>query len=96
MIIGLFIIILFSIIICGCEENNVTPQVNQVAIDQVISLIDDLPSEEEIQIEDEWMIEDIKLEYGKLTEEEKKLVTNYNQLIILEEKISSLKQAIIS
>lgn len=90
----IIVILLFSFILCACEEN-VTPQVNQGAIDQVIASIDGLPLEEEIEIEDEWMIDDIEAKYGKLTEEEKKLVTNYSVYITIKEKIASLKQAII-
>lgn len=94
---GLFIIVvlLFSFILCACEENNVTPQVNQGAIDQVIASIDGLPLEEDVEIEDEWMIDDIETKYGNLTDEEKKLVTNYSVYLTIKEKIASLKQAII-
>lgn len=66
-------------------------QQEQKLVDNIISLINELPEIENVCLDDEMIIQNVRDAYEKLTEELKKKVINYDKLEKLEDKIFSLK-----
>ncbi len=63
----------------------------QDAADVVIQMIDNLPEEDELTLDDEQDVIDTRDCYDDLTSREKGLVTNLNKLLGLEDKIEELR-----
>lgn len=81
--------LMFLLLICSCITNNPTPEPTNV--ENVISMIKDLPTVSSVTLDDETQIGEARNAYDALTEEEKGEVTNLSKLTSLEEKIKVLK-----
>lgn len=70
---------------------DLTEHIHKTTVEEVIRLIENLPSVQELQVEDEQVVLHIKALYEGLTEDEKHLVTNINKLQEAIKRIEDLK-----
>ena len=77
-----FLLFVFSIYGCKPEENE--------NVNNIINLIEELPNVNEITLDHEEIIMDIEFRYSVLTEEEKLLVTNYQKMFEIKNRIQYL------
>lgn len=73
------------------EPKKVEETVNQDAISTVINIISKLPKQ--IKLEDKELILEARRNYDKLTDKEKELVVNYEELLQAEAKLKNLEEA---
>lgn len=86
----LSIICLFSIVGCKQEE-----QINKEKANEVVNLINELPTTSELTLDYEELIINIRTKYDSLSADEKTLVSNYYKLTSAEAKIERLKNELI-
>ncbi|MGN0656747.1 MAG: putative Ig domain-containing protein, partial [Ruminiclostridium sp.] len=67
------------------DKDDASGNENDTAVDNVIDLIDKLP--DNVTVDDEKAVEDAREAYDKLTDEQKKHVTNYGDLLDAEKKL---------
>jgi len=84
----LFLLITSLIFFIGCSDNK---KINEQKINEIIDLIDSLPNIDQITIELEEDILNIKNSYESLNDIEKQKIVNYSKLIEFELKIKYLK-----
>ena len=71
-----------SLFLIGCNSNK--------NVDEVINLIDNLPSIEEITIENKYAIEEIGYKISELSDKEIKKISNYNEYKLYQIQIDSI------
>ena len=74
-----FLLFVFSMYGCKPKENE--------NVNNIINLIEELPNVNEITLDYEEIIMDIEFRYSVLTEEEKLLVTNYQKMFEIKNRI---------
>lgn len=77
-----FLLFVFSMYGCKPKENE--------NVNNIINLIEELPNVNEITLDHEEIIMDIEFRYSVLTEEEKLLVTNYQEMFEIKNRIQYL------
>ena len=76
--------------IAALEAQENANKADKEAADKVIKLIDDIP--ETVTLKDKSTVETVRKAYDKLTDKQKKLVTNYSDLTDAEATIKSLEE----
>ena len=84
------ILLIFSILLCACKTEEEI-KIDQDKIDEVVFYIDDLPNIGRISIKDKDSIIYIMGMYNELSEDEKKLVNNYDKLEEAYNKINAIE-----
>ena len=83
----LLTMLFFSLVLVGCKPEEVVEEFDQTKIDNVINLIDNLPSSLEINENSKEQIENARSSYEALLQIEKDKVTNYSKLTSAEAKL---------
>ncbi len=88
-IISIFVVLSCAISLLSCEKPPVDtkPIINMELVNEVIAQIDELPNAKWLYLTDEKAIYDVYDKYETLNEEEKKLITNIQDLLDCKEKI---------
>lgn len=86
--------LIFSLVLVGCKPKEQGEQIDQNKIDNVINIINNLPSSLEISADSKEEIENARVLYDELKQIEKDKVTNYSKLTSAEAKLKRvLEQA---
>jgi beta-glucosidase len=76
--------------LANLKEITATEKADQEAAQKVINAIKEIPTN--ITLNDEEKIKEVRIAYDALTEKQKLLVTNYNDLVSAEKKLADLKK----